>query len=75
MSGTLGSSSDSDNNLVKQTFRQDRNEFRTATDFIKILTLQVPETKLAEFAYSVDLGEVAHHEPPHLDLHCLPSCL
>ena len=19
-----------------------------------------------------DLGEVAHHEPPHLDLHCLP---
>ena len=29
----------------------------------------------AEFANSVDLDEVAHHEPPHLDLHCLPSSL
>ena len=26
-----------------------------------------------EFANSVDPDEVAHHEPPHLDLHCL-SC-
>ena len=25
-------------------------------------------------ANSVDLAEVAHHEPTHLDLHCLPSC-
>ena len=33
------------------------------------------ETKIAEFANGVDLDEVAHHEPPHLDLHCLPSCL
>ena len=39
------------------------------------LTLQVPETKIAEFANNVDLDEVAHHEPPHLDLHCLPSSL
>ena len=31
--------------------------------------------KTAEFANSVDLGEVAHYEPPHLDLHCLPSSL
>ena len=29
--------------------------------------------KKAEFANSVDLDEVAHHEPPHLDLHCLAS--
>ena len=29
--------------------------------------------KIAEFANRVDLGEVAHHEPSHLDLHCLPS--
>ena len=29
---------------------------------------QQPETKIAEFANSVDLDEVAH-----LDLHCLPS--
>ena len=36
---------------------------------------QQPETKIAEFANSVDLDEVAHNEPPHLDLHCLPSSL
>ena len=28
-----------------------------------------------EFANSVNLDEVAHHEPPHLVLHCLPSSL
>ena len=39
------------------------------------LILQVAETKTAEFANSVDLDEVAHDEPPHLDLHCLPSSL
>ena len=33
------------------------------------------ETKIAQFANSVDLDEVAHNEPPHLDLHCLPSSL
>ena len=38
-------------------------------------TLYVPEMKIAEFANSVDLDEVAHYEPPHLDLHCLPSSL
>ena len=32
-------------------------------------------TKIAEFANSVDLDEVAHTEPPHLDLHYLPSSL
>ena len=41
----------------------------------KCSTLKLPETKLAEFANSVDLDEVAHHEPPHLDLHYLPSSL
>ena len=30
---------------------------------------------MAEIANSVDLDEVARHEPPHLDLHCLPSSL
>ena len=35
----------------------------------------VPETKTAEFANSVDLDEVAHHEPPQLGLHCFPSSL
>ena len=31
--------------------------------------------KIAEFANRVDLDEVAHEEPPHLDLHCLSSNL
>ena len=40
-----------------------------------MLTLQVPETKLAENAKSADFDEAVHHEPPNPDLHCLPSCL
>ena len=39
------------------------------------LTLSVPETKIGEFANSLNLDEVAHYEPPHLDLHCLSSSL
>ena len=39
------------------------------------LTLQVPETKIAELPNRIDLDEVAHYEPPHLDLHCLTSSL
>ena len=35
------------------------------------LMLSVPETIIAEFANSVDPNEVAHEEPPHLDLHSL----
>ena len=31
--------------------------------------------KIADCAYSKDLTEVADNEPPHLDLHCLPSSL
>ena len=34
---------------------------------------EVPEMKKAEFANRVDLDEMAHDEPPHLDLHWLPS--
>ena len=30
---------------------------------------------MTAFANSVDLNEVAHDEPPHLELHCLPSSL
>ena len=29
--------------------------------------------KTADFVNSVDLDEVARYEPPHQDLHCLPS--
>ena len=31
--------------------------------------------KIVEFANSLDLDEVAHNEPPHLDLRYLPSSL
>ena len=40
-----------------------------------ILTLYSPKSKTAEFQNGVDLNEKAHNEPPHLDLHCLPSSL
>ena len=30
---------------------------------------------MADFANNVDFDEVAQDEPPHLDLHCLPSSL
>ena len=40
-----------------------------------LLDSYVPAMKLAKFANSIDLDEVAHNEPPHLYLHCLPSSL
>ena len=41
----------------------------------RVLILELPKKKIAEFASSVDPDEVAHDEPPHLDLHILPSSL
>ena len=32
--------------------------------------IQVPKMKIAKFANRVDPDEAAHHELPHLDLHC-----
>ena len=40
-----------------------------------VYILKLPETKIAEFANSVDLDEVAHNGPSHLDLQRLPSSL
>ena len=40
-----------------------------------ILTLKVPKRKPDVTTNSVDPDEVAQHEPPHLDLQCLSSCL
>ena len=37
-----------------------------------VLSVKAPKTNTAEFANSVDPDEVAHNEPPHLDLHCFP---
>ena len=38
----------------------------------KELTIKAPKIKIVEFANSIDPDEVAHHEPSHLDLPCLP---
>ena len=38
-----------------------------------MLILEVLKDEIAEFAYRADPNEVTHNEPPHLDLHCLPS--
>ena len=35
-------------------------------------SFNLPEMKIAEYANSVDPDEVAHNEPPLLDLQCLP---
>ena len=37
-----------------------------------ILLPKAPKMKTVELANSIDSNEVAHEEPPHLDLHCLP---
>ena len=37
------------------------------------LTLKMPEIKIVEFANNIEPGEMAHHEPPYLHLHCLMS--
>ena len=42
---------------------------------IEMFVLTLLEVKIAKFANRVDLDEVALNEPPHLDLHCLPSSL
>ena len=38
-----------------------------------IYLLKHPKKKISEFANSEDPDEVAQHEPPYLDIHCLPS--
>ena len=40
---------------------------------VKILTSKAPNTKIAEFANTVDPDETAHDKPSHLNLQCLPS--
>ena len=43
--------------------------------FILDLKTLSTKTKIAEFANSINLDEMAHNESPHLDLHCLSSSL
>ena len=45
-----------------------------STSFESLNTLSTRDA-IAEFAKSADLDEVAHYEPPYLDLHCLSSSL
>ena len=42
---------------------------------MKPLTRKAPNTTIAELANTVDPDEIAHNEPSHLDLQCLPSSL
>ena len=37
------------------------------------LSQKVPNPKIVKLASTVDPDELAHNEPPHLDLHCLLS--
>ena len=43
--------------------------------FIQLLALRVSNTTKAEFANAVDPDEMAHYEPSHLNLQCLPTGL
>ena len=38
------------------------------------ITLLAQQTKTCTFANRIDPDEMAHNEPSHLDLHCLPFC-
>ena len=40
---------------------------------LKYLALKALQMEIVEFTNSVDPDGVAHKEPPHLDLCCLPS--
>ena len=60
---------------ISQLKKKIHHSFVLCLRGITSLTLSVPVTKIAEIANSVDLDEVAHHEPPHLDLLCLRSSL
>ena len=50
-------------------------------DFIQVFVfttnhhLKDEKIKIVEVVDSVEPDEVAHHEPPHLDLHCMSSTL
>ena len=51
--------------------QQKRSDISFITEMI--LNIKMPKTKIIEFANIVDPDEVAHNEPPHLDLQCLSS--
>ena len=44
-------------------------------EYLVILKNKEPKMKIIELANRVDQVEAAHNEPPHLDLHSLPSGL
>ena len=58
------------NHDIQSLFRrkESQNRVRVAFGFNSNLNTRM---KIAEFANSVDLDEMAHNEPPHLDLRCL----
>ena len=54
---------------------QSLNTCTCTKDFMSLHSrtiLKVPKIKIVEFANNIDPDKVAHIEPPHLDLWCLP---
>ena len=49
--------------------------FHATPSMYIVNSLTTRDAKQNEFPNSVDLDEVAHNEPPHLDLHCFPTRL
>ena len=62
----------------REAEEREKNRFLNLSDREKVSlpTKSTQETiHVAEFSDSIDSDEVAHDEPPHLDLHCLPCIL
>ena len=62
-------------NVHSFLIRVHSNEYFGIFFSFKASTLRAANLKIIEFANSIDPDEVAHYEPPHLYLHCLPSSL
>ena len=65
----------SENNSPLQIGKDMARFGQGGANHIRACTVCSREMKKAEFANKVDPDEVAHSEPPHLDLHCLPCSL
>ena len=61
--------------LISTASRSDTSIPSTISRDTLLSALNVWKLKFVELANSVDQDEAAHHELPHLDLHCLPSSL
>ena len=63
-------------NLVHKLFDTPSYMYNESKEEKKtLLTRKAPNTTIADFANTVDTNEIAHNEPSHLDLQCLPTSL